>query len=577
MPDNNKRKIEEIIEILRKKLAEEKKKVEIMNKSVNILSSAKEELSQKNEKLIHALNEAKAELVLCKQEIEKLTAPPNLYAFVVRVVDLEKRTVDIIFENKAGFQLVTASLGVNINELKFGTHVRLNENLAIIAIDNSLSLIGSEVYFDCWIDKNRLRATEPVGDEKIIVFAADSLPRDLDVGDALRFYGGFAFEKLPKTDSEEYFLTEIPKVSFEDIGALDEQIQTIKDELELPFLYPEIFTQYETPLPKGILLYGPPGCGKTMIAQAIARNISQRASERSGASISKNFINIKGPELLNKYVGETERKIREIFQIAKKAASGEFPVIIYFDEIDSFFRARGLGISSDTESTIVPTLCSELEGLVRVKNIIVIGSTNRQDLIDPAVLRPGRFDIKMKIERPKNKQEAKQIFLKKLKTTYKLHQKYDKLPNALDYIIDETLESIFSKADEIRYKDNEGREQIRDNKYLEVTYINNKTEILYYADLILSGSLIENVVNRAKKMAAKMEIEKKEIGLRARYLCAAVQKEYDENEDLPNTTNPDEWSKILGIKEKIVSIRFIRKYKKEEQKKIETVQTGHYL
>ncbi|MBI2591328.1 MAG: proteasome ATPase [Candidatus Brennerbacteria bacterium] len=541
------------------------KQVEEMNgKVAQSLSEAKK-----------MLEEAKAEILVLKKEIEALTAPPNAYGFLVRVVDSEKRLVDIFVDNRNN-RLVEVALHIKLDNLKVGVRVRLNEAFVIIAIDDC-SFIGDEAYFDEWLDqdKSRLRVLDPVGDEKIIVFAAHSLPKDLDAGDAVRVYNGFAFEKTPKKEGSEYFLEEIPNVTFEDIGALDEQITTIKNELELPFLYPEKYEKYEIPLPKGILFYGSPGCGKTMLAKAIANRLNKRASELSGKKISRNFININGPELLNKYVGETERKIREIFKAAKKMASKEFPVVIFFDEIDSFFRARGIGISSDTESTIVPTLCSELDGLVELKNIIVIGATNRQDLIDPAVLRPGRFDIKMKIERP-NEKGAEQIFRKKFKASYKLHEKYNNQPNALDFIINKALESIFSKKDEISYKDNEGREQIRDNKFVELTYINGEPKILYYADLILSGALIENIVVRAKKMAVRMEIEKKEPGLRARYLCAAVQQEYDENEDLPNTTNPDEWAKILGIKEKIVNIRFIRKEKKDARK-IETINVGHYL
>ena len=534
-----------------------------------------QQVEELNKNLNEWLKQARDAVKKLNDELDELKKLPYLYAFFKGFVDKVKRLIDAVLENRIQ-EVFYADPAVNLDDLRIGMRLRITgTGIALAVVDEREK--GEEMYFDCWLSENRLRVQRELGDERFVVMKADSLEKDLEAGDPVIINSAFAFEKTPKDAGDEYFLAEIPDVTFDDIGALDEQIKIIKDELQLPFLHPDIYKEYGIPLPKGILLYGPPGCGKTMLAKAIANSLNERINQLLGKSVPRNFININGPELLNKYVGETERKIREIFKAGKKFASNEFPVIIFFDEIDSFFRARGIGISSDMESTIVPTLCSELDGLVGLKNIIVIGATNRPDLLDPAVLRPGRFDIKMKVERPRSKEEAKQIFLKKLKAGYKLHEKYNNQPDAINYIIDQALISVFSKEDEICYKDNEGREQVRNNKYVELIDINHVTNVLYYADLILSGALIENIVNRAKKMAAKMTIEKQEPGLRARYLCAAVQREYDENEDLPNTTNPDEWAKILGIKDKIIGVNFIRKLKKEEKRKIETINVGHYL
>src|SRR5918999_3336518 len=223
------------------------------------------------------------------------------------------------------------------------------------------------------------------------------------VGDSLLYdpRSGHVLERLPKEEIEELVLEEIPDVTYANIGGLGTQIEDIRDAVEMPFLYAELFREHQLRPPKGVLLYGPPGCGKTLIAKAVANSLAQQVREKTGREgVHSYFLNVKGPELLNKYVGETERQIRVIFQRAKEKAQEGFPVIVFFDEMDSIFRIRGSGISSDVENTIVPQLLSEIDGVETLKNVMVIGASNREDLIDPAILRPGRLDVKIKIERP---------------------------------------------------------------------------------------------------------------------------------------------------------------------------------
>lgn len=599
---DNKMLSEKEIEILRQEVEKKKKSVEALTRAVNTLISIKQELNEKNEILAEELKKAKEGLVLFKKEIEALTAPPNAYGFVIRVVDLEKRTVDVFFDNREGRRMVTASPAININDLKFGAQVRLNEGLVIIAIDNALPLIGSEAYFDCWIDKDRLRATEPVGDEKIIVFAVDSLPRDLDIGDALRIYGGFAFEKLPKIDDKKHFLIETPTVTFENIGGLDKQIIKIREWIEWPYLHKQAFKEHDLKPPKGILLYGAPGCGKTLIAKCLANNLAKKAAEIHGGGAKSYFINIKGPELLNKYVGNTEQAIREIFSVAKKLANEKVPVIMFWDDFEGLFRTRGTGVSSDIQDTIVPQFITEMDGVEELKNVIIIAATNRQDRIDPAVTRAGRFTNKIEIPRP-NQDETRRIFQIYLKPErLLLHNQYfdDKnydgdfyIPRdrqnktrrnnqgevikyllkrepalITDYLINATLDRIFDAKKE-------------ENQLVQLIYENGEPETICYSDLI-SGATIEDISNKAKWNALRDFIQRKEKGLNKSHLMDAIEEEFSSQEKLPNMVDPNEWANILGKRKHIIRIRSLAeerkaKQKENETKKIETVPTGHYL
>jgi proteasome-associated ATPase len=357
-------------------------------------------------------------------------------------------------------------------------------------------------------------------------------------------------------------------VSYDDIGGLEEQIEAIRDAIELPFLYAELFAEHELEPPKGVLLYGPPGCGKTLIAKAVAKSLADKVRERTGRQDAHSyFLNIKGPELLNKYVGETERQIRQIFQRAKERSREGLPVIVFFDEMDSIFRTRGTGISSDVESTIVPQLLSELDGVETLKNVIVIGASNREDLIDPAILRPGRLDVKIRIDRP-NPQQAVEIMGKYLHADVPIHPEEaagagGDLKAAAMRMIQQTVDRMYAQSDE--------------NRFLEVTYTSGDREVLYFKDFD-SGAMIENIVRRAKKEAIKRFLSTGEKGIKLEDLFLAIREEFQENEDLPNTTNPDDWARISGKKgERIVYVRTLLSRGEGEGRQVERISAGQYL
>ena len=391
----------------------------------------------------------------------------------------------------------------------------------------------------------------------------------LKVGDHLLFdpRTHFAFEKLPKSAVEEVVLEEIPDVTYEKIGGLAEQIETLRDSVELPYVHPEIFAEHKLRPPKGILLYGPPGCGKTLIAKAVANSLARSIEKRTGKETSAYFLNVKGPELLNKYVGETEHKLREVFKKARDKASEDVPVVIFFDEMDSLFRMRGSGISSDMEATVVAQFLAEIDGVESLNNVIVIGASNRQDLIDPAVLRPGRLDLKVKVNRP-DRDAAREIFSKYLTADLPFHeeavQQYGGEPDQIVIrMIEDTIDRMYRTDD--------------DNKFLEVTYAKGEREIFYFKDFA-SGAMVENIVARAKKKAVKRTIDHGERGIRLDDMIESVTDEFKENEDLPNTTNPDDWARISGRKgERIINVRTLMTGMNRKEQSIENVTSGQYL
>ena len=522
-----------------------------------------EQAYRQNEKLISALQEAKAQIEALKLEIEKLTAPPSTYAIFSS--GNKDGTVNVFIAGRK--MKVNLHPEIRIDSLKKGQQLILNE--ALNAVETcDFDMQGEVVRLKDLLGDHRAIVTLRADEERVAELADPLLKEKLSVGDHLLFdpRSGYLLEKLPKSEVEEVVLEEVPDVTYEDIGGLDEQIEQIKDAVELPFLHPDLFAEHRLLPPKGILLYGPPGCGKTLIAKAVANSIAKKLAGRTGKDIRSFFLHVKGPELLNKYVGESERQIREVFKKAKEKAEEGLPVIVFFDEMDALFRTRGTGISSDVESTIVPQFLSEIDGVERLRNVIVIGASNRQDLIDPAILRPGRLDVKIRIERP-DKKSAHAIFSKYLTEDLPYHA--DELAQGqgnrlqmVQRLIGLTVEEMYSTADE--------------NKFLEVTYANGEKEMFYFKDFS-SGALIEGIVARAKKYAIKRAISMGEKGIKAEDLIRAIRDEFREHEDLPNTTNPDDWARIAGRKgEKIVHARTMGG-KSADSRQIENISPGHYL
>ncbi|HZD71208.1 MAG TPA: proteasome ATPase [Actinomycetes bacterium] len=558
--------LEEETALLRRRLQDSPRQVRVLEER---LLETKGQLAQalsQNERLAATLREAREQILSLKEEVEKLTAPPSGYGVFLSVND--DGTVNI---SSGGRKLrVNVHPQIDPKSLQLGQEVMLNEALNIVEAC-SFEVQGEVVSLKEMLGPDRALVIGNADEERVVQIGEPLRNHHLRAGDALLLdtRSGFVLEHLPKPEVEELVLEEVPDVSYQDIGGLSRQIDQIRDAVELPFLHADLFAEHQLKPPKGILLYGPPGCGKTLIAKAVANSLAKQVVNMTGQESGRSyFLNIKGPELLNKYVGETERQIRLIFQRAKEKSSEGMPVIVFFDEMDSIFRTRGSGVSSDVENTIVPQLLSEIDGVEQLKNVIVIGASNREDMIDPAILRPGRLDVKIKIERP-DKDAAADIFSKYLLTSLPIAKNLldrhgDDRDVALTTMIGETVERMYSDAEE--------------NRFLEVTYANGDKEVLYFKDFN-SGAMIENIVSRAKKMAIKRFLETGEKGIRPEDLFTAVADEFKENEDLPNTTNPDDWARISGKKgERIVYVRtLVGGSSKDFGRAIEQVNTGQYL
>jgi len=516
-----------------------------------------------NEILVTALHEARDQIAALKEEVDKLCAPPSTYGVYLAVN--QDNTVTILSQGRK--VKVNLHPSIKLETLKPGQELILNEGLNVIEAAG-YEIQGEVVILKEQLDAERALVTLRADEDRVGIIAEPLRSLHLKTGDHLLLdsRSGYLLEKLPKTEVEDLSLEEVPDIGYDDIGGLGDQIEAIKDAVELPYLYADYYKEHQLAPPKGVLLYGPPGCGKTMIAKAVANNLAEKISEKRGEKIKGFFLNIKGPELLNKYVGETERKIREIFVKAKEKAAEDVPVIVFFDEMDALFRTRGTGISSDVETTIVPQLLAEIDGVEGLKNVIVIGASNRQDLIDPAILRPGRLDVKIKIERP-DRSSAADIFAKYLTADIPFAESETRgtdVASAINSMIATTVEAMYALSEE--------------NRFLEVTYANGDKEVLYFKDFS-SGAMIESVVRRAKKLALKRYIGRGEKGIMADDLLTAVREEFKENEDLPNTTNPDDWAKIAGKKgERIVYVKPLMGETKEKLRSVErVVNTGQYL
>ena len=562
--------LEEEVASLRRRLQDAPKRVRTLEER---LLETKGQLSQavnQNEKLTYTLREAREHIAALREEVEKLTQPPAAYGTFLGANN--DGTVDVF----SGGRKMRVSLHPDISaaELTRGAEVVLNESLNVV-MARAPERTGEIVTFKELLDDgHRAMIVGRADEEQVVELSDDLLGMKLRAGDSVLLdpRAALLLEKLPRPEVEELVLEEVPDVSYEDVGGLDSQIDAIMDAVELPFLHQELFREHKLPAPKGILLYGPPGCGKTLIAKAVANSLAKKVAEVSGDGQARSyFLNIKGPELLNKYVGETERQIRLVFERAREKSEEGWPVIVFFDEMDSLFRTRGTGISSDMESTIVPQLLAEIDGVETLKNVIVIGASNREDLIDPAILRPGRLDVKIKIERP-DETAATAIFGRYLTADLPLDAgEVESLGGgdphkAVQAMIEATVAEM--------YRDDEA------NQFLEVTYQNGDKEVMYFKDFS-SGAMIENIVRRAKKLAIKRYLAEGVRGIRVDDLIESIHQEYKEHEDLPNTTNPDDWAKISGKKgERIVYVRTLVKKPDtdpEGGRAIERVATGQYL
>ncbi|MGH2754704.1 MAG: proteasome ATPase [Actinomycetota bacterium] len=573
--DTEVRELRGQIKLLEDELALNRRKLETAPKQILSLEKRLSETNaellkgrESNEKLASTLRDAREQLAALKEEIEKLTQPPASYGIFLE--PYEDSTADV-FTNGRKLR-VSISPEIDLHKLQRGQQVMMNEALNVI--DASDFEIQGEVVVLKEVMEGGMRALVigRTDEERVVELSAPLRGVKLRAGDSLLLEpkSGHVLEKLPKPEVEELILEEVPDISYEDIGGLAPQIEEIRDAVELPFLHADLFKEHSLEPPKGILLYGPPGCGKTLVAKAVANSLAKQVAAKLGRDERRPyFLNIKGPELLNKYVGETERQIRMIFQRAREKSEEGVPIIVFFDEMESLFRTRGSGISSDIEATIVPQLLAEIDGVETLKNVIVVGASNREDLIDPAILRPGRLDVKIKIERP-TEDAAADIFSKYLKTDVPIAtteiEKAGSPEAAVKGMIEVTVEKMFSEDP--------------DNRFLEVTYANGEKEELYFKDFA-SGAMIENIVRRAKKTAIKRTIAGEPKGVNTADLIEAIHQEYKENEDLPNTTNPDDWARISGKKgERIVYIRtLVGEHTKdgEGNRQVERVQTGQYL
>jgi proteasome-associated ATPase len=557
--------LREEAELLRRRLEQAPTRIRVLEDRLSETRTEMATANERNEKLVQTLTAAREQLTALRDEVDKLSTPPQAYGAFLSLDDDEGVAVV-----QANGRKMRVSVGpeVDLSEVHPGQEVLLNDAMAVVGV-RAYEDRGELAMIMELLSGNRALVVGRGDEEKVVVLAEPLRGVPLKSGDSVLVdaRSNIATERVPKAEVEQLVLEHVPDVTYEDIGGLGDQVEAIRDAVELPYLHADLFIEHELRAPKGILLYGPPGCGKTMIAKAVANSLAQRVRDKTGRDdVTSYFLNIKGPELLNKYVGETERQIRLIFQRAREKAAEGHPVIVFFDEMESLFRTRGSGVSSDVETTIVPQLLAEIDGVEGLKDVVIIGASNREDMIDPAILRPGRLDVKIKVARPVES-AAKEIFKIYLHAGLPIHAS----ELARHGTAEETVVALIDRTVTKMYADD------RDNEFLEVTYANGEKEILYFKDFN-SGAMIDSVVSRAKKYAIKRLIKDGERGLKEEDLLRAIRDEFRENEDLPNTTNPDDWARISGKKgERITYIRTLISQDDTPGRTIENVSAGQYL
>nr|WP_262423722.1 proteasome ATPase [Brachybacterium sp. Z12] len=453
--------------------------------------------------------------------------PPNSYATFLR--RCEGSTIDVLHHGRRLRVATAASL--DLEALVPGTELRLNEALAAVEAVAQGDAGNVVPVVEALADSRILVAVAP-DDTRVLGRAGALTSEQLHPGDhvLVDLKSQLVLERIDRAEITDLVLEQVPEVSFEQIGGLGEQIEAIRDAVELPFLQQDLYRTYGLrPPQQGVLLYGPPGCGKTMIAKAVAHELVLRSAEVRGVSVAEAlensaFLNVKGPELLNKYVGETERSIRLVFERAREKAAADHPVVIFFDEMEALFRTRGTGLSSDVETTIVPQLLAEIDGVEGLDNVIVIGASNREDMIDPAILRPGRLDVKIRVRRP-NARAGREILGLYLDESVPVREDREQL---LDLATREIYDGSPASA------------------FVRVEYSDGGHDTLHFRDFV-SGATLRNIVDRAKKLAVKDQIATGIVGVGAQHLQDAITAEFVENEDMPSAAHPEDWARTTGL------------------------------
>ncbi len=528
--------------LLRERVGEAPERIATLESELSRLQQEVESSVAQNGRLAETLRTARGQIADLKAEVERLSQPPHTVGTYVGPGS-DGGLMVVVQGRKVSVQATEIA---RPEDLQVGQELLLNDSLQIVGAgdfdDRGELMVVAELLAD-----SRVLVTGRGDEERVVQLAGRVLSAGVRAGDTLLvdIRSGTAVERIERSEVDRLILEEVPDVTYDDIGGLDEQIEAIRDAIELPYLHADLFEMYDLRPPKGILLYGPPGCGKTMIAKAVAGSLARRAAESRGAAVRSHFLSIKGPELLNKYVGETERQIRLIFQRARERAREGNPVVIFFDEMEALFKTRGSGVSSDIETTIVPQLLAEIDGVESLKDVIIIGASNREDMIDPAILRPGRLDVKIRVNRP-DRDAARAILRLVISESVPLdpallESHHGDRDAAVSALVETTLSSVYDEDAE--------------SEFLEVRYASGATEMLHFHDFS-SGAMLANIAARAKRLAVKRQSVGLGEGLRASDLIAAVREEYRENEDLPGTANPDDWARVTGRRgETIIAVR----------------------